>query len=762
MRAQVDSKTDFYKIFILLLWAWSLQGLAQLPSSEFSVAAIVCMNEQLSLSNSSQEAENHLWDFCEGDLYEAPTASIVTTLTTALNPKEMHLVRDGSHWYGFVTSRTNNSLIRLNFGTDLTNPSPTVINLGNVGNLLSGPEQIKLLKEEDHWYGLLVNGTTGTLVRLSFGTSLDVVPTGEVILANVSAANGGMDIGVANDQVVACITNASTQVLSIINFGPTVQNNPTSADQLTVSIPGASQLEDVTLLHIKGIWYGFAIGSGSRTIHRLNFGTSLFSVPTITNITAPSFSTDERPFGIRIAVDMGRFVGYVQTFAGSLFRLDFGISITNTSPESFALGNLGMLANSVNFELLKNNSNWHAFVVNQTTRVITRLDFPNNCSTNQPTSSDFEPYGVEYNAPGTYHISLTVSDQNNNCDYSSASITVSGNQSPDINFNSQNSCANHNVEFNSLNSSSNIVSYDWDFGDTNISSLTNPTHVYTTAGEYTVQLNVLADNGCSNLVRQSVEIFNQPIVDFQLPANNPVCTNRAYDLVNNTVFDEGSSPAWQWIVNDIVVSFSKKHELTFTDAVPQKIELHASIPGCSSSVTKALTNLVEGPLVNFSFNGQCEEEKITFAAQFLFTPNPKPISPSPCRHSPATDHQHSLLTSRPIHSTAIWLGGFGIWAIMRAYRLHETRCMPIVRLATIRSRSLRSPTSDAKARFRKLFPSHRHRRQRSAQTRFASTSPLRLRIDPRVLFSRAPGKLRMPPLPIRLLTIGSHQPAVRQ
>ena len=613
MRALVLGRISFSSMLTLLLLPWSHQAHAQLPVSDFSVPPTLCLNERLPVVNSSQEAVSHMWDFCEGDLYQTPTGSIFTSLSASLNPKEMHVVRDGEFWFGFVTSRTNNSLFRINFGTNPANTNPSVTNLGNIGNLFSSPEQVKLIKENGNWFGLVVNGSTGTLVRLTFGTSLDSTPGGQIILSGVSSANGGMDIGAANGQVVAVITNASTQVVRIVNFANSITNNPTSADVLTVSAPGgASQLEDITLIQKDGIWYGFMLAFNSRGIYRLTFGPSLFSIPTFVGITPPPFVIEERPSGIRIKEDMGKFVGYVQTFAGTLFRLDFGNSITNTSPASTRIGNLGTLANSVNFELIKHNSRWYSYVINQTTRSITRVDFPDNCPANQPVSSDFEPYGIAYSAPGTYHISLTVSDQNNNHDYSSASIIVSGDQAPDIDYSSQNICANHDVEFASMNNSGNIVSYDWDFGDTNTSSQASPTHVFAVAGEYPVQLNVAADNGCLNFVRRNISIFNEPQADFVLPSSNPICSNQAYTFTNTTTFDQGSSPIWQWSVNDVAVSSEQHLEFTFPDAIPQELKLVSSIPGCESERIQTIASISEGPLVDFGFTGQCEDEPIVF------------------------------------------------------------------------------------------------------------------------------------------------------
>jgi PKD repeat protein len=46
-----------------------------------------------------------------------------------------------------------------------------------------------------------------------------------------------------------------------------------------------------------------------------------------------------------------------------------------------------------------------------------------------------------------------------------------------------------------LNLSQNSSSYKWDFGDNNTSTETNPVHIYTTAGTYSIQLKAYSTSG---------------------------------------------------------------------------------------------------------------------------------------------------------------------------------------------------------------------------------------------------------------------------
>jgi len=210
---------------------------AQCPTSGFSADASVCINESLTLTNTSSNAVNYEWEFCSGDLATTPTASLSLT-STDLRTQSLKIVEDGGSFYGFTVKTSGNTLVRLDFGTDLAN-TPTVTDLGNIGGLLSAPEELDLIKEGGVWYGLLTNITSDDLLRLTFGAGLGAAPTLVESLGNLGTLDQMINVQIEknSDELVAFVA-ALNGTLYRIDFSGSILNTPTNSDVDKLSIEG--------------------------------------------------------------------------------------------------------------------------------------------------------------------------------------------------------------------------------------------------------------------------------------------------------------------------------------------------------------------------------------------------------------------------------------------------------------------------------------------------------------------------------------------
>lgn len=65
-------------------------------------------------------------------------------------------------------------------------------------------------------------------------------------------------------------------------------------------------------------------------------------------------------------------------------------------------------------------------------------------------------------------------------------------------------------ESSATNDPGGIISYSWDFGDGNSSTLQNPTHTYSGPGTYFVSLSIQTQNGCSDSKSSNISIAGPP------------------------------------------------------------------------------------------------------------------------------------------------------------------------------------------------------------------------------------------------------------
>ena len=92
-------------------------------------------------------------------------------------------------------------------------------------------------------------------------------------------------------------------------------------------------------------------------------------------------------------------------------------------------------------------------------------------------------------------------------------VGAAGAVPPSVGFSSAQSQTNY-LEYTFTNSSTGAISYEWDFGDGNMSTEESPTHVYATHGIYTVTLTATNDNNLSAELSRTIDIQAPVTADF--------------------------------------------------------------------------------------------------------------------------------------------------------------------------------------------------------------------------------------------------------
>jgi len=226
-----------------------------------------------------------------------------------------------------------------------------------------------------------------------------------------------------------------------------------------------------------------------------------------------------------------------------------------------------------------------------------------------------------YDAPGSYKVTLTVTDLSGCTASKMRTLTV--NPLPVAMFNvTPVPCENAPVHFDDVSATyaGFIVKWNWDFGDGSTQTIIHPEnpdidHTYVTEGSYTVKLTITSSDSCTAERMETIVINPAPVAnfDFENPCQgSPVLFN---DLTQTG--GTGILNGWAWDFGDGAsggynTSTLQNPTHTYTENGTYLVSLTVSTAnGCSSTIVKSLT-ISAAPAVDFSYDNHCVNTSIQF------------------------------------------------------------------------------------------------------------------------------------------------------
>jgi len=588
---------------------------AEFATIDFTASTPNCLEQTVLLTNTSVNATSYLWDFCLNELENLNSVEEKLNSTNTNIVVGLELVFDGNNWYGFISSRNSNSLIRLDFGNSLLN-TPSENDLGTDVTNNNMPGSIRFQKENNNWFGLLSLFNNGKILRLNFGNSLTNIPS-TTDLGDIGGWDSiyGIDLVEYENQVLLLVASRTNDFFSMINFGNSILNSPSIDDITTFGIGNSliSHTVNIKILQQENQWYAFTSSLNNDKILKLDFGSDLMGIPTISEIASL-----DMPTGLRIVKEGDNYQGFVTNLNnGDLVQLSFGNDLGNT-PLTTSLGDFSLLSESYGLDIKKNNERWYGYTFGISNNLLHKLNFEEDCGPISINSSnEFNPTSLTYSISGDYLIELTAIAANGNLSVETQSITVTSDTSPDISFSTDgNVCVDIFVAFTSANASGDITTYSWDFNNdgTEDSNEQDPTFQFVSTGDHLVSLLITGDNGCTNAMDSTIAIYPAPTDPVIVLPGGQNCTNTPLNFGNDS--DESAyAPgvvSYLWDFDGENTSSDAEPSYAFSSSGPKEVTLTMSIPGCSANVMSAIT-IEAAPASAFETVNNCFGD----AAQFI-------------------------------------------------------------------------------------------------------------------------------------------------
>lgn len=599
-------------LFFVMIWMECIPAVGQANlSAEFNFsneADQACIRSPVKIQNTSQGAITYLWDFCPESFRESPVMTPGATVPGLLNGWGYKVVNDNGNWTGFLVSRNTNVLYRLEFGNNPT-ANPVITNMGNPGNLLVSPQGLDIVNQNGNWYAFIGKGetTSGQIVRLDFGRSLINDPAALGLGTFGISGRRMRDVKIVKqreDWIVAVILDTENALLRI-NYRDSF-DNPLSAEHVssTGALPGANLTIGFSLVQYEGNWILHTASFSNHEIQQYNFGSEILGSPAFEGSFA--FTSVTRPYYIKVIQEGGSFFGFVGNETKNISIIKFG-NFTNDPEE---LPN-STLPRHIGFDVAKYQSkNIVQGALTGSTSFVQTVFENTSCPSDKTWSDVGTPLPLSYHSEGSHSVELMVTGSDSQYDVTEAKVLIKALHAPEVEIEAENVCLSSPVHFSAV-SSKTIQTFEWNFGDDVLSTEPSPMHSYAAAGEFTVGLDVIDSENCSNTISHPVAVYDPPSATFLLPGPL-LCTNNAFTFSTTTPDIYDGNLSYQWLVDNNPVSTDRNLNYTFTTTGPKDITLVTAIPGCSDQITQTTSSVEAGPVVDFSFDGICEDDIFAF------------------------------------------------------------------------------------------------------------------------------------------------------
>ncbi len=213
-------------------------------------------------------------------------------------------------------------------------------------------------------------------------------------------------------------------------------------------------------------------------------------------------------------------------------------------------------------------------------------DFGDTYGTGNDTSVLQNPV-YTYDSSGTYLVKLIAASAAGCMDSTEHTIIIK--QSPGVDFSNTTACASQVVYFTDqsiIQPWETITDFEWQFGDGTVSSVSNPSHLFDTAGIYHVTLTIKTLSGCEVSRTKDVVIGAIPEASFGYMNN---CIYSTSHFTDSSTSAQGSINYWDWNFSNLGTSSLQNPGFVFPDTGIYVVSLMVKTDhDCADSVSASI------------------------------------------------------------------------------------------------------------------------------------------------------------------------------
>jgi len=190
-------------------------------------------------------------------------------------------------------------------------------------------------------------------------------------------------------------------------------------------------------------------------------------------------------------------------------------------------------------------------------------------------------------------------------------IQTHGN-APVPDFDIANICFTDNTIFTNTSyttDNSNIILWQWNFGNGETSTMQNPQMQFADTGIFTISLNILTDSNCTNLIMKNVEIHSLPVSNY---TNTQLCQENNIHFTNLSTIPKGNIISYYWNFGNGDTSITKHPTYLYNNYGYYNLQLISTSDfNCKDTLNKTI-EIKPNSVADFLTGATCKDEIIHF------------------------------------------------------------------------------------------------------------------------------------------------------